>query len=520
MCILPTSTAGNMKILYFAAFTPESSNIKTRILTIANSEPPYGITSQTIPDWPGENDLPKLFCCGHTYLQNGKLLCAGGHRETPPPHGHFGLGLRIAYVFDPATETWDYLRNNDLERQLMNDGRWYPTVTNLGPITSTRKFTVVVVAGYRYELDGEMPVYNDDVEVFNPEIGWIMLNQEYPQAIMPEDFKNAEVNYPGAHLIPFDNPAFGILKGEVFYSFPLAKKWRFNPYANEVDNIFWKEMPESQIARFSGASVLLPLKPNNPDMKVLILGGKYDFNELPSETVEVFNLGATTEEEFQWIEKATLKVPRMLINTVILPDGKIFVLGGSQTNARQNGITLPELYDPEANNGLGESKLLPCASTFTRMYHSTGILLLDGSVLVSGGESQEAGTFANGNRNFEIYKPPYLFDGNRPVISVSSTEMVYDTRFYVQSDIQIAEFILIKPCVPTHGFDPDQRAIYLEIIESYANGGITYVIKGPADGFVAPPGKYMLFGVRPKSASNSGQNKIPSFGIFINLVTN
>lgn len=401
MYILPTSYDGNTRILYFAAYYPESEGsidvIKTRVLRLPNIYDPT-ITSQIIPNWLRELDLPRLFCCGHTYLQNGKLLCAGGHRETPPPHGHFGLGLRIAYVFDPATETWDYLRNNNEDPELLNDGRWYPTVTNLGPVSANRPYTALVVAGYRYELDGEMPVYNDDVEVFN--------------------------------------------------------------------------------------------------------------------------LGATTEEEFQWIEKATLKIPRMLINTVILPDGKLFVLGGSQTNARQNGITLPELYDPEANNGFGESKLLPCAGTFTRMYHSTGILLLDGSVLVSGGESQEYDTFANGNRNFEIYKPPYLFDGNRPVISVNSTEMVYDTRFYVQSYIQIAEFILIKPCVPTHGFDPDQRAIYLEIIESYANGGITYVIKGPADGFVAPPGKYMLFALRPKSASNSGQNKIPSFGIFINLIAN
>ncbi|HCN36755.1 MAG TPA: hypothetical protein DIS94_03465 [Bacteroidetes bacterium] len=228
MCLLPTSIDGNIRVLYFAAYEPESEGqnfvIKTRILRLPNTYDP-SITSQIIPNWPGETDLPRLFCCGHTYLQNGKLLCAGGHRETPPPHGHFGLGLRIAYVFEPATETWDYLRNNDLERQLMNDGRWYPTVTNLGPVSDNRPYTALVVAGYRYELDGEMPVYNDDVEVFNPETGWIMLNQEYPQAIMPEDFKNAEVNYPGAHLIPFDNPTFGILKGEVFYSFPLAKKW-------------------------------------------------------------------------------------------------------------------------------------------------------------------------------------------------------------------------------------------------------------------------------------------------------
>ncbi|HEX2787537.1 MAG TPA: galactose oxidase early set domain-containing protein [Ignavibacteria bacterium] len=510
MCLLPTSSEGQMKILYFAAFTPEEENeeevIKTRILTITTSDPPLGITDQTIPNWPGDSEpLPRLFCCGHTYLQDGKLLCAGGHRETPSPHVHFGLGLKFAYVFDPDNETWDYLRNQDSQPQKMDDGRWYPTVTNLGTVSEERPYIALVIAGYRYELDGEDPVYNDNIEAFNPE------------AAIPEDFIEAEVNYPGAHLIPYNNEEFGILKGEVFYSFPLAKKWRFNPYGNENSDIFWTEMPESQLARFSGASVLLPLKPNNTDMKVLILGGKYDVEELPADTVEVFNLGATTQEDFEWKEMANLNIPRMLVNTVILPDGKLFVMGGSQANPRQNGITLPEIYDPEANSGLGESKLLPCASTFTRMYHSTGILLLDGSVLVSGGELQEDDTFANGNRNFEIYKPPYLFDGSRPNVWVNTTDMTYGTSFYCHSDLQIAEFILIKPGVPTHGFDPDQRAIYLEIVDSYPNDGITYVISGPADGFVAPPGKYLLFAVRPKNASTSGQNKIPSMGIFINL---
>ena len=50
------------------------------------------------------------------------------------------------------------------------------------------------------------------------------------------------------------------------------------------------------------------------------------------------------------------------------------------------------------------------------MYHSTAILLPDGRVLSAGGDYQPSG---------EIYSPPYLFRGPRPVIQSAPTTMVY-----------------------------------------------------------------------------------------------
>src|SRR3954447_21685408 len=58
-----------------------------------------------------------LFCAGHTYLPDGRLLVAGGHLTD-------GDGIDQACTYDHRTNTWTPLPP-------MNGGRWYPTATTL-----------------------------------------------------------------------------------------------------------------------------------------------------------------------------------------------------------------------------------------------------------------------------------------------------------------------------------------------------------------------------------------------------
>ena len=58
-----------------------------------------------------------LFCSGHSFLPDGRLLVTGGHIDDD-------RGLPDANIFDPATETWTRVAN-------MARGRWYPTNTTL-----------------------------------------------------------------------------------------------------------------------------------------------------------------------------------------------------------------------------------------------------------------------------------------------------------------------------------------------------------------------------------------------------
>lgn len=73
-----------------------------------------------------------LFCAGHSFLPDGRLLVAGGTYKYDktnvlgftipvPPF----RGLDQAYLFDPETERWTRVGN-------MDAGRWYPTLLTLG----------------------------------------------------------------------------------------------------------------------------------------------------------------------------------------------------------------------------------------------------------------------------------------------------------------------------------------------------------------------------------------------------
>ena len=75
----------------------------------------YPGAEQQQPDTPVD-----LFCCGHAFLPDGRLLAAGGTQQYDP---FFGLTQSIA--FDPATRTW-------VPQPQMAGGRWYPSLLALG----------------------------------------------------------------------------------------------------------------------------------------------------------------------------------------------------------------------------------------------------------------------------------------------------------------------------------------------------------------------------------------------------
>ena len=58
-----------------------------------------------------------IFCSGHAFFPDGRLLVAGGHAGT-------WLGLPNSYIFNYADNSWTQVPD-------MNDGRWYPTNTTL-----------------------------------------------------------------------------------------------------------------------------------------------------------------------------------------------------------------------------------------------------------------------------------------------------------------------------------------------------------------------------------------------------
>jgi hypothetical protein len=106
----------------------------------------------------------------------------------------------------------------------------------------------------------------------------------------------------------------------------------------------------------------------------------------------------------------------------------------------------------------------------------------------------------------ELYSPGYLSLGARPAISTAPHSVTYGTAFLVETPqaANIGSVVLIAPISVTHYTDAGQRHIKLPI---NSRTPTTLETTAPANGYVAPPGFYMLFVV-----NNQG---VPSEARFI-----
>ncbi len=120
------------------------------------------------------NSVPvpaNIFCTAHEQMADGRIFTAGGH------NGGAHLGLPVANIFDPATETWTALPN-------MGYPRWYPTTTELPD-------------GRQLVLAGESNCPECEVlipEIYNPATNtWTKLTSAsfsftyYPQVFVQQD---------------------------------------------------------------------------------------------------------------------------------------------------------------------------------------------------------------------------------------------------------------------------------------------------------------------------------------------
>jgi len=407
--------------------------------------------ANTITTQPVDFDM---FCNAMIVLPDGRPFVVGGTILYNP--GFTGSPRTAAY--DPATGSFTDL-------QSMAHGRWYPTAITLGD------GRVMVFSG----LD-ESGNTNTQVEIYKVGVGWSQ-SQGWTAPL-----------YPRLHLLP---------NGNVFYSGWTTSSAMFN-----TSTLTWQQnlfTTVNSITRTYGTSVLLPLTPaNNYRPVVMIMGG----GNPSTATTELIDLSVNSPA---WVSGPPMSEPRIEMDAVILPTGKILAVNGSTTDEDSTTASLKaDLYDPATNSFSSAG-----SNAFPRLYHSGAILLPDATVAVLGGNPQQG----NYNSYIEIYTPAYLFnsDGSmasRPTItSVSPGVIGYDANFQVQTPqaSQISSAVLIRPGAVTHAFDMDQRLVGLNFT---VNGG-TLNITSPPNSNIAPPGYYMLF-----LLNSAG---VPSKAVFVQL---
>jgi hypothetical protein len=385
-----------------------------------------------------------IFCSGHTFMADGKLIVTGGH------HMADNVGENTASVYDPVADSWISLPN-------MNAGRWYPTNTTLA------NGDILVMAG-------TINAFND-VNLI-PQV-WQTASNSW-RYLTGAAFLDHAPAWPDYYPFNYVAP-----NGKVFNAGPQQT----SRYLDTTGTGTWSDVANSSLSyRDYGSSVMYA------DGKVLIVGGNPRFptdpNVLPSATAEVIDLNSANPA---WRSIAPMSVGRRHLNTTLLPDGKVLVTGGSSFyghNDPSGKVLYAEMWDPQT-----EAWAPMAGHRQYRGYHSNALLLPDGRVLIAGGGHPDPPTGAEPNA--EIYSPPYIFKGARPVITSAPAQVGYGQTFFVETPgaQNIAKVTWIRLSSVTHAFNENQRINQLSF--SQATGGL--MVTAPSGANLCPPGDYMLF---------------------------
>ena len=535
-----------------------SGNDQTRRLDLNGGDPqwrvpqpPTGGASQTgelHPLLPGLESTETyndgaLFCSDQNLLPDGSVLAAGGTAYYDDPTiadlGDIQLGvaelegLTKTRIYHPETNTW---RQSDD----MDTGRWYPTLVSLADGDQ------FVASGVRKLIK---PVYPDrpaesgtnvkQTERFDLDSGTWSDNGASAQRSLPL--------FPRLHLLPNGdifynaagqsfNPA-GQSYDEALWNIaatydPDAKSWTDlgvpggsgtgADLGTPVGDLAELGIPGGGKAfthpgfRGSTFSVMLPLSPDGdgeyPAAEFLTAGGVLN----PPSPGSYF---ATSDSRITTVrtdgDEATMSTratgdmtrPRWYGAGTLLPTGEVLVTSGADRDevaapGTERPVKKAELFDPET-----ETWRRVAEARQPRTYHNTAALLPDGRVLIGGhapistlytkNMTLVPGLTAPNNGrdpSFEIYSPPYLFRGDRPVIRKVRGTWDYGATNGVRVNIDtdnVESVTLMRYTSQTHVVDGDQRAIELPI-RARRDGGLL-LVRTPPSGKVAPPGDYMLF---------------------------
>ena len=339
----------------------------------------WNLATNTFTNIPNSNG--DAFCAGHAQLADGRLLIVGGDNGG-------NLGITNVSIYDPFAGTWSAVSP-------LNTPRWYPTATTL------QDGRVIVTSGATTcgTCVADIP------EIYDPVADtWTLLSNA--SLVIPL--------YPHQFLMP---------DGRLLVA--ASTEGAIPARALNIATQTWSVVNSTVVDGGSTAMYRLG--------KIIKCGTSTNSDPpvFPSAaTTYVLDMNQPTPA---WRQTASMKFPRAYHCLAVLPDGNVLVTGGGTTTASadlKDGVYTPELWSPSS-----ETWTTMAPMQVPRLYHGGAVLLPDGRVLVSGG-GRETGI---GNPdpvdqlNAQIYSPPYLFKGPRPVITSAPGTIQYGTSFPVST---------------------------------------------------------------------------------------
>jgi len=382
---------------------------------------------------PIPNNVTNMFCNAAVVLADGRILAIGGHAD-------FGVGVRNADIFDPVTKLWTPVAP-------MHHARWYPTATVLPD------GRVIAVSG----SDTCETCIADIPEIYDPSTNtWT-------------EMRNARFS---VNLYPF---LFVLPDGRILEAG--TTRQATTTRVLDLNTEQWTTI-DSTIRDGHSAVMYEP-------GKIMKSGSAADVSVSTAPAASTTFTLDMTQPSPAWVQTPNMAFPRAFHSLTMLPDGTVLTTGGGSTRDGvnyANSVLAAEIWSPAT-----KTWRTMASQQYGRLYHGSAVLLLDGRVLVAG--SGRVGP--DPQFNAEIFSPPYLFKGARPVISSSPADAAYGSSFAVGTpdSASVASVTLLRISAATHAFDMDQR--FLRLSFSQTAGGLS--VTAPANANLAPPGYYVMF---------------------------
>ena len=447
-------------------------------------DPEQGTSQSAFEILDMSHPIDSAFCSGMMLLPDGQMLIAGGAIQ-----GNRDAGNDVVHLYDYRTGNITML-GDEGHLMLMEDGqhipmpmpmsnphqmpmadndlieaRWYPTLTTLPDGR-------MLIQGGRDALK-EYGVITP--EIYTPGVGSALL----PGATSAQVYSNSEDQwwYPRSWVAP-NGQVFGIAGNDMYYLDPTGD--------GSIEIV--GEYNKRTRGEDSTAVMFAP-------GKILQVGGALHGNSEGGDN-EAWIIDINGEQPVV-TSAGSGNYHRVWADSTVLPDGTVFVSGGSSVRNQafeyRPGEYAEVAYAAEIWNPADNSWTVVDSATDLRLYHSTSLLLPDATVLTAGGTTLG---YDDEALTGEVYHPAYLYDdsGNlaeRPTIA--SEQKLVDWNQTLNATVgnadRISRVSLVAFGTVTHSFDMGQRFLELDFTQS----GNQLNISTPTSANIAPPGYYMVF---------------------------
>ncbi|CAF1245208.1 unnamed protein product [Didymodactylos carnosus] len=397
---------------------------------------PTPVDDPLVKDHFAPNDL---FCTGHQHLPDGNILFAGGTQYYYP----YRTGHRATYIFDWKKElniTWSTVdwrlipeplaENPWIFSGFMERGRWY---TSLVPLLDGRLalfggyvgFDVGYPEMYQFETNSLVEFFDPSLfETNNTQAAWTavdvkaspngpftsLINQPFQPTpgVNCDDRCKLDNQYDVFKLYPEN---YLLDDGRIFMTREgdwVSMRTSDTAHMRRTNRTYFVTIKETKITFKPGPSRLDEatsygtsfLDPNS--QSIMILGGQptssgtflyqqkenYYAGGRGSRKLEQFHLSS----EHWTIDRNFLDEDRTMHSALILPTRQVLIINGANYDF-YGPIFYPILLTPRYNDQnafIGYRKQRMNVGVQPRLYHNTAILLPDGRIWISGGNSARA----------------------------------------------------------------------------------------------------------------------------------